>query len=398
MRVLLTNNTLDVRAGTELYVRDVALELMRRGHQPVAYSTRLGSVAEELRAATVPVISSLETLGEVPDVIHGHHHYETLTALLWFPETPAIYYCHGWLPWEEAPLRHPRILRYAAVSEVGRERLIVEGGIAPEQIEIIPNFVDPNRFPQRLPLPSVPRRALAFGNDFYEEPDLAVMRETCGDLGIKLDAVGFGVGNPVTDPGPLLAQYDIVFARGRAALEAMAVGAAVILGNRGRLGPLVTTENFATLRRFNFALRTLSSPTTPELLTSELQRYRADSAMAVSRMVREQCLMGPAVDRIVDLYHHAISEWRENSTRLSVDGMRAAARYMEKWAPHYKAFQEASDRGLRQRDARIAVLQRELAALRDSASWRWTQAVLQHWLIRGLFGRWIERVARRSVH
>ena len=49
MRVLLTNNTLAQRGGSELYVRDVAIELMRRGHQPVAYSTLLGEVAEEFR-------------------------------------------------------------------------------------------------------------------------------------------------------------------------------------------------------------------------------------------------------------------------------------------------------------------------------------------------------------
>ncbi len=49
MRILLTNNSLGGRAGTELYVRDIAIELMRRGHRPVAYSTKLGTVAEELR-------------------------------------------------------------------------------------------------------------------------------------------------------------------------------------------------------------------------------------------------------------------------------------------------------------------------------------------------------------
>jgi hypothetical protein len=50
MRVLLTNNTLGVRAGSELYLRDVAIELMRRGHHPVAYSTIQGPVAKELHA------------------------------------------------------------------------------------------------------------------------------------------------------------------------------------------------------------------------------------------------------------------------------------------------------------------------------------------------------------
>jgi hypothetical protein len=88
LRVLITNNTLAVRAGTEMYVRDLALALMKRGHFPVAYSPILGSVAAELSEATVPVISDLGALGVAPDIIHGHHHLETMAALLHFPETP----------------------------------------------------------------------------------------------------------------------------------------------------------------------------------------------------------------------------------------------------------------------------------------------------------------------
>src|SRR5688500_1599792 len=75
--VLLTNNALGVRGGSEMYVRDVALALLRRGHRPVAFSLVLGDVAAELRRATIPVVDDLTRLGEAPDVIHGHHHLET---------------------------------------------------------------------------------------------------------------------------------------------------------------------------------------------------------------------------------------------------------------------------------------------------------------------------------
>ena len=73
LRVLLTNNTLSARAGSELYVRDVATALLRAGHAPVAYSPVLGDVADELRAATVPVVDDLRLLTIPPDVIHGQH-------------------------------------------------------------------------------------------------------------------------------------------------------------------------------------------------------------------------------------------------------------------------------------------------------------------------------------
>jgi hypothetical protein len=59
VRVLITNNTLAARAGSELYVRDLALALLARGHQPIAYSRRLGEVAAEIRRATVPVVDDL---------------------------------------------------------------------------------------------------------------------------------------------------------------------------------------------------------------------------------------------------------------------------------------------------------------------------------------------------
>src|SRR5205809_8145242 len=82
LRVLITNYTLATRTGTETYVRDLALGLARRGRHPIVYSTHLGEIAREIEAGTVPVIDDLGRLGTPPDVIHGHHFAETLTALL----------------------------------------------------------------------------------------------------------------------------------------------------------------------------------------------------------------------------------------------------------------------------------------------------------------------------
>jgi hypothetical protein len=344
MRVLLTNNTLAKRAGTELYIRDVAIELMRRGHHPVAYSTELGEVAEELRAATVPVIRTLESLGEAPDIIHGHHHYDTLAAMMWFPRAPAVYFCHGWQPWEEAPLRFPRILRYAAVDELCRERLIAEGGIPPERIELILNFFDKNRFPPRPPLPPTPRRALAFGNEFTQDSGVPVLRRACEACGIELDTAGQLTQNSESRPGPLLAGYDIVFAKARAAIEALAVGAAVVLSNPRGLGPLVTTKNFAALRLLNFGVRTLSSPLDAHLLENEIGSYDPSDAADVSKLVRENCELGPAVDRIVDLYERTIAEARQNPPPSAIDCDRAVTRYLEQSASQYKGAALAEDR------------------------------------------------------
>ena len=81
--------------------------MQARGHTPIAFSTVLGAVAGELTRSGVPVVDDLSLLGAAPDVIHGHHHLETLMAVLHFPTAAAINFCHGWLPWDELPLRHP---------------------------------------------------------------------------------------------------------------------------------------------------------------------------------------------------------------------------------------------------------------------------------------------------
>src|SRR5215831_15941615 len=160
LRVLITNNALAEYKGTELYVRDIADALLRAGHNPVVYSTELGSVAGEIRSGTVPVVNDLKQISSRPDIIHGQHHLETMTALLRFPGVPAICFCHGWIPWEECPPIFSRIIRYVAVDQTCRDRLIFEHAIPEEQVTTLLNFVDLDRFPGRPPLPAAPGRGL----------------------------------------------------------------------------------------------------------------------------------------------------------------------------------------------------------------------------------------------
>jgi hypothetical protein len=445
MRVLLTNNSLFVRAGTELYVRDVAIELMRRGHRPVAYSTRTGLVAKELRGAGVPVIDTLAALSQPPDLIHGHHHYETLTALLRFPGTPAIYFCHGWLPWQEAPLRSPQIRRYVAVDELCRERLIVEGGVAPDEIELHPNFFDGLRFRPRPPLPARPRKALAFGNLFQEAGELDVLREACRLHAIELETAGHGAGASEDHPERRLGQYEIVFAKAKCAIEALAVGAAVILCGYRKLGPLVTRANFDELRRWNFGLRTVSQPLTVAGAEAELRRYDAAEAGAVSAHARERCELRPAVDRLLALYADVLDGVANRPPAPPLEWGAAAAAYLEKWADRYKRGAEeelqqsqwadraaiaearlaaaqdehrlqgqrltAAERSLEQsanqagrlgeENVRLTNLlqgaETELRSLKSSATWRWSQAALGSRAMKAVLGWWIRSVAERSA-
>lgn len=394
LRILLTNNTLASRAGTELYVRDVAIELMRRGHQPVVYSTQLGEVADEIRSATVPVIGSLEALGEAPDIIHAHHNYEAVAAIMRFPHIPAVSFCHGWTPFEEKPLRFPQVRRYVAVSEVCRERLIAEGGIPARRVELLPNFFDGKLFPRRAPLPRAPRLAVSFSNGIGQDSGLSLMRNACRRCAIQLDSIGKASGRTESHPGKALAKYDIVFARGRCAIEAMAVGAAVVLCDVGRLGPMVASGNFWKLRSMNFALRSLSEPFTENGLTEAIRTYDASDAEAVSAIVRRECEMQGAVDRLLAIYENAIEEARQEGPVPASECSRALVLHLEQSAPYYKGFRLA-ERHL-EWTLRERMLQTEIASIRTSASWRWSQRFLQNPLVKGVFGGLIQRIADNS--
>lgn len=328
LRILITNHGLQQRAGSELYVRELALGLLRNGHSPIVYSTKLGEVASEIREATVPVVDKLSQVAVQPDLIHGQHHVETMTALLHFPHTPAVFFCHGWLPWEETPPHFPRILRYVAVDDTCRDRLVCEHGIAEQRVRVILNFVDLKRFVARDELPSRPRRALVFSNSASETTYLGTVREACQRAGIALDVVGSNAGATSKRPEEILGQYDIVFAKARCALEALAVGTAVILCDRVGVGPMVTTTELEHLRRLNFGIRSLQGTIDSDALEKEIARYDAADAMEVSRRVRSECGYEEALSELVALYKEVIAEYKQLPMPDADVDSRAAAEYL----------------------------------------------------------------------
>jgi glycosyltransferase involved in cell wall biosynthesis len=328
VRVLLTNNTLKSRAGTELYVLDVARRLKQLGHEPVAYSPLLGEVAELLGLAGVPVVDNLSDLPFQPDIIHGHHHIETMTALASLPAVPAIYFCHGSVPWQEMPPVFPRILRYVAVDEVCRERIVREAKIPFEEIRLLPNFVDTDVFRPRQSLPPTPARALIFSNYATEGNYVAAVRAACQQCGLTLEMRGLESGNPTNEPQNLLPQFDIVFAKARSAIEAMAVGCAVILLDIAGLGPLVTTANFAKLRPNNFGFRTLADEITIENIATAIATYDPADAASVRDLVRNEANMTDAVNEIVSMYEEVIAENVERAID-PVAELRAVGSYLQ---------------------------------------------------------------------
>jgi glycosyl transferase family 4 len=329
LRVLITNCTLAGQSGTEMYVYDVALRLLARGHRPIVYSPQLGPVAQRLSAATVSVVTDLARVQEPPDIIHGHHSMETLQALLHFPAAPAIYVCHDWNGVHDMPPKLPRVRRFIAVDETVRDRLTIQEGIAAPHVEVIYNGVDLDRFQPRPPLPARPRKALAISN-YLEPQQVEIIAAACRSRGIELDAIGAKLGGSHPHPESVLGQYDIVFAKARCAWESLAVGTAVIVCDTWGLGPLVTTAELASLRSANFGRRLLQRPLRADVIADELARYDASDAAEVSWQIRATASVEQTVDRLLQCYDEVIREHRAAVPDLAAD-MRAAAEFLRHW-------------------------------------------------------------------
>ncbi|HEX3530723.1 MAG TPA: glycosyltransferase [Thermoanaerobaculia bacterium] len=403
LRILLTNITLATRTGTELWIKEAALGLLRRGHAPMIYTPDPGVVAEEIRNATVPVVDDLSRLGVRPDVIHGHHHQPTLAALLQFPGVPALFVSHDWISWNDQPPRFPRILRYVAVDATNRDRLVVENAIPEDKVCVLLNWVDLERFRPRGPLPERPRRALVFSNGARSVTTLPAIQEACRRAGLELGVVGEGAGRLLERPEEVLGEYDLVFAKARAALEALAVGTAVVLCDVRGLGPLVTRADLDALRRLNLGARTLRDPVTPEGLLREIRRYDARDAAEVSRRVRETAGMEPALDQLLDLYGEVIAEGERLAPWDPVEEARAAAAYLSRWTTgaqrELRALRADRDRLQSEQNDQVRLredldrLQKDLSFLFGSATWRLREKLLRLPGVRSLY-RGIRAIVR----
>jgi hypothetical protein len=308
MKVLITNIEMIHRSGTTLYVRDLALELLRQGHEPEVYTLGKGVAADALSDAGIPVVTSLRQVRKVPDVIHGHHNLVTRAALRYFVHTPAIFICHDHTSIFDEPPLHERILAYFAVSRVCYDR-VRNSGIPEENINLLKNFVDTQRFLPRPALPHKPHRALLFSNYAHDTTQLPVVKEACRIAGLELDVVGLGVGRPVEKPEEILGSYDIVFAKAKAAMEAMAVGTAVILCDFSGAGPMVTSSDFATLQPYNFGFQALRNPLKPEFLVEQIERYNAEDARMVRDLLRVTHRLDQAVQQLVSAYRQVVDDF-----------------------------------------------------------------------------------------
>ncbi|HKG96679.1 MAG TPA: glycosyltransferase [Pyrinomonadaceae bacterium] len=326
MRVLATNCSLRGRSGTEMVTIDLALGLSRRGHEVAVFAPLVGRSAEILRDEGIVVTDRPPDLAWNPDIIHGHHNHVLAAALAFFPEVPALFVCHSSNYWFDGPPLLPRVRRFCSVDEACRARLIAEVGCEKEAIELLPNAVDLDLFSPRGRLPAKPRRALLLTKNTEH---ISAVRAAVREAGLELDEIGSVFNREVNDLHDRLKQYDLVFATARMALEALAVGCAVVVVDGRGLAGLVTSSTVDDWRLNNFGLRLLIHGPTKETILSEIGRYDPHDAALVSHRIRDVASLATHLDRVEAIHRDIVDEPRNppDPTR----DLRALGSFVAQW-------------------------------------------------------------------
>jgi len=332
LKILLTAWALVDPSGIPLFTKDLALALKAAGEEVAVYTARPGDVAAAIAAAGVPVVTDLDRLPFRPDVIHGQDQPLLVDALRRLPGVPAVSVTHDATSIVDAPFHHPRIARHVAVDERCRKRIAAVAAIAPERIAVVLNAVDLKRFRPRPPLPDRPARALIFSNYAAAHSHMRPVMRACAAAGLAVDVVGMGVGRPAAAPEDVLGRYDLVFAKARCALEAMATGAAVILCDFSGLGPMVTSANVAALRRMNFGAGVLTGPLAADAIGGEIGKFDAADAARVSQYIRREADLGTVVRQWQSIYRAAVGD-AANERPADAAALEALGR---KWRSFYR--------------------------------------------------------------
>src|SRR5688572_3907627 len=210
----------------------------------------------------------------------------------------------------DLPPKHSRIMKYLATDYNVLDRLIIDEGIAEEHTDVLFNWVDTRRFRLRQDWADKPQKALIFSNYASDENFVPAIRSACENSGIELSCIGLSNGTEVRDPENQLGKYDIVFAKAKAAMEAIATGASVIACDFKGLGSMVSTGNYKHYRKYNFGMKILDRPITKELLEKEIRNYDPAEARQVAELIRQDADLSIYMDKLLGYYHDAIKEYR----------------------------------------------------------------------------------------
>jgi hypothetical protein len=162
MNVVIGLTKFNDRTGSEVYCLELVKALRAAAHEVEVFALYTSDKGrEELESLGARLCTYPKHLTLVPDRVVCMQPLATALLLRRVPRSvPALGVVHGVIP-GEAPARAQRIDRYVAVSQFVADHLVETEGLLPEDVTVIPNGIDLDRFDApRMTGPADPVRIL----------------------------------------------------------------------------------------------------------------------------------------------------------------------------------------------------------------------------------------------
>jgi hypothetical protein len=235
VRLVLANRILIHPGGTEVHLVTIGEQLQRLGHEVVLYAPELGPFADHARRRGLEVRGALRELPERCDVVFAQDGIVAYELAARYPTARSLFRICGDVYDFQLPPQLPGLVDLVVVLSGRYERLARATAVASPVLRLrVP--IDVDRLVPLGPLRERPERAVLLGN--YPGRD-ELVRAAWSGAGVEVRRVGFTEQSFAVQEA--IADADIVVAKSRAALDAMACGRAVyvldVFGGDGWVTP-----------------------------------------------------------------------------------------------------------------------------------------------------------------
>jgi len=315
MKILFGTHHLEIRAGSELFIAELARSIQERGHEVALFTFFKGEFAELIEAHGIPVFDPDDTSAIsrfMPGIVQTCHlpcaHF--LRSIV--PDAIRVHAMLGVVPHLEAPpLDEGAYSLGLAVSEEVVNRINRTSFGRDVDVVIFRNWFDD----RAVVTASAPKRhgtlrVAVISN--HIAPELADALGALQAAGcIEVDYFGAESKSVLVD-GVLLARYDLIISIGRTVLLAAACGVPCIMADIHGSDGLLTVDNLNLVKTVNFSGRLKKLPITKAHLQEEIERLSSYDREQLRKRVAAEYSLNSRTEWLLSRYEVLLAGQHED--------------------------------------------------------------------------------------
>lgn len=285
MRILITNNSMHYRYGTEAWTYALAKEFSKK-HTVDIYTNHPGIMSTAI-AEFCKVVTKIDSIYDLAIVNH----------------TP----CFNRVPKDIFRIftSHSKVVDIEFFPPDADVNVAVSEEIAQGQCQVIRNGIDCDSFNPEVPINRKLKRILYLSSPNYGGAGRDIVKAACKDYEV------ISIVEHVTDIRKLIYEADLVLSFGRGALEAMACGRNVVSADYRPYymdkfcgGGVVNYKSFDIMKQDNFTGRLLGQVEfTEETLRMEIEKYDYELGFWLRERILDEFNVVKTAQQYLDIYH-----------------------------------------------------------------------------------------------